>query len=144
MAEAVRGYMLDPNYLKTVAPKTAARIREYVNGNPALNKTIQFNSLAGVGSFGALAFSERLTKSKVSTVDSIIGVESGGNPNAAILARRQADLGNSSIAHGPMIQKHRPDLAQGKASRDELIAPEVDPDLSREMTAAYAADNGKS
>lgn len=41
-----------------------------------------------------------------------------------------------------MIQKHRPDLAQGK-SRDELIALKSDPDLSREMTAAYAADNGQ-
>jgi hypothetical protein len=46
MAEAVRAYMRDPNYLKTVAPNTAKRIREYVNANPNLNNTIQFNSLA--------------------------------------------------------------------------------------------------
>jgi hypothetical protein len=46
MAEAIRAYMADPNYLKTVAPKTAARIREYVNPNPKLNRTIQFNSIA--------------------------------------------------------------------------------------------------
>ena len=51
MAEAIRSYMADPNYLKTIAPKTAARIREFVNANPRLSKTIQFNSLAG----GALA-----------------------------------------------------------------------------------------
>jgi hypothetical protein len=59
MAEAVRAYMRDPNYLKTVAPNTAARIREYVNANPNLNKTIQFNSLApaaGAGLLGAVLF----------------------------------------------------------------------------------------
>jgi hypothetical protein len=47
MADAIRAYMADPNYLKTVAPKTAARIREFVNENPRLSKIIQFNSLAG-------------------------------------------------------------------------------------------------
>ncbi|POR52395.1 hypothetical protein [Bosea psychrotolerans] len=46
MAEAIRAYMADPNYLKTVAPKTAARIREYVNPNPKFNRTIQFNAIA--------------------------------------------------------------------------------------------------
>ncbi|WNJ93616.1 hypothetical protein [Bosea sp. 685] len=43
MAEAIRTYMRDPNYLKTVAPNVAARIRAAVNPNPALNKIIQFN-----------------------------------------------------------------------------------------------------
>lgn len=52
MAEAVRAYMRDPNYLKTVAPNTAARIREYVNANQNLNKTIQFNSTASAGLLG--------------------------------------------------------------------------------------------
>lgn len=52
MAEAIRAYMRDPNYLKTVAPKTAARIREYVNPNPNLNKVIQFNSV-GAGTVEA-------------------------------------------------------------------------------------------
>jgi hypothetical protein len=49
IAEAVRAYMADPNYLKTVAPQTAARIREYVNQNPNLAKIIQFNGVAGGG-----------------------------------------------------------------------------------------------
>ncbi|GMV00533.1 MAG: hypothetical protein AMXMBFR52_01890 [Burkholderiales bacterium] len=40
MAEAIRAYLRDPNYLETVAPKTAARIREYVNANSNLNKVI--------------------------------------------------------------------------------------------------------
>ena len=48
MAEAVRGYMADPNYLKTVAPKTAAAIREGVNSHPTLSKVIQFNTMAAL------------------------------------------------------------------------------------------------
>ena len=44
MAEAIRAYMADPNYIKTVAPQTAARIRQYVNSEPRLNHVIQFNS----------------------------------------------------------------------------------------------------
>ncbi|WP_315832223.1 hypothetical protein [Bradyrhizobium prioriisuperbiae] len=43
MAEAIRAYMRDPNYLKTVAPNVAARIRSAVNPNPNLNRIIQFN-----------------------------------------------------------------------------------------------------
>ncbi|TXL80461.1 ImmA/IrrE family metallo-endopeptidase [Vineibacter terrae] len=46
MVEAIRAYIADPNYLKTVAPKTAARIRDHVNPHPALSRFIQFNSLA--------------------------------------------------------------------------------------------------
>ncbi len=44
MAEAIRAYMADPNYIKTVAPQTAERIRQYVNSEPRLNHVIQFNS----------------------------------------------------------------------------------------------------
>jgi len=43
MAEAIRAYMQNPNYLKTVAPNVAARIRAAVNPNPNLNGIIQFN-----------------------------------------------------------------------------------------------------
>lgn len=49
-AEAVRAYMADPNYMKTVAPKTAARIREFVNSNPRLSGIIQFNANPAEGS----------------------------------------------------------------------------------------------
>lgn len=48
MAEAIRGYMTDPNYLKSVAPKSAQRIRDFVNTHPRLSKIIQFNALAGI------------------------------------------------------------------------------------------------
>jgi hypothetical protein len=47
MAEAIRAYLADPNYLKTVAPKTAATIRAAVNSHPTLRKIIQFNAIAG-------------------------------------------------------------------------------------------------
>ena len=46
IAEAVRAYMTDPNYMKTVAPNTAAVIRNAVNSNSLINGTLQFNSLA--------------------------------------------------------------------------------------------------
>lgn len=48
VAEAFRAYMTDPNYIKTVAPKTAKRIRDYVNAHPELSKIIQFNAIAGL------------------------------------------------------------------------------------------------
>lgn len=54
MAEAIRAYMQNPNYIKSVAPRTAARIREYVNANQNLNRVIQFNSAGGIGAAGLL------------------------------------------------------------------------------------------
>jgi hypothetical protein len=43
IAEAIRAYLTDPNYMKTVAPRTAAAIRAAVNPNPRVNTIIQFN-----------------------------------------------------------------------------------------------------
>lgn len=53
MAEAIRAYLANPNYLKTAAPKTATAIRDAVNSNPQLMKIIQFNGLAGLLATGA-------------------------------------------------------------------------------------------
>jgi hypothetical protein len=75
-------------------------------------------------------------------VDQIIGVESGGNPNATNPNSSASGAGqfiNSTWVS--MLRQHRPDLAQG-ASDSDLLALKSDPQLSREMTAAYAADNG--
>ena len=47
MAEGVRAYMSDPNYLKSVAPDLAKRIREAVNSHPELSKIVQFNAIRG-------------------------------------------------------------------------------------------------
>jgi hypothetical protein len=49
IAEAVRAYFGDPNYIKTDAPKTAAAIREAFNTHPVLSRVIQFNTAAGLG-----------------------------------------------------------------------------------------------
>ncbi|MCC3859870.1 hypothetical protein [Pseudemcibacter aquimaris] len=63
MAESIRAYMADPNYIKTVAPEVAKRIRKHVNQNPDINKTIQFNSTgAGIG-LGATGLSDHQSKS---------------------------------------------------------------------------------
>jgi len=52
MAEAIRAYLYNPNYMKYIAPKLAAAIRAAVNSNPKLNKIIQFNAMAPVAATG--------------------------------------------------------------------------------------------
>jgi hypothetical protein len=54
-AEAIRAYMADPNYIKTVAPDVAAAIRKVVNENPRLRKIIQFNALVPPGAVKPVA-----------------------------------------------------------------------------------------
>lgn len=74
-------------------------------------------------------------------VDHIIGAESGGNPNARNPRSSAAGLGQFiDSTWVSMLAKHRPDLVAGK-SPGELLALKSDPQLSRDMTAAYAADN---
>lgn len=55
MTEAIRTYTVNPNWIKSVAPRTAARIREWVNTHPQLSKIIQFNSLVAGSTGLALA-----------------------------------------------------------------------------------------
>jgi hypothetical protein len=52
VAEGFRAYMADPNYFKTVAPKTAAKFRAAVNENPYLRHAIMLNSLGAIGLIG--------------------------------------------------------------------------------------------
>jgi len=74
-------------------------------------------------------------------VDSIIGVESGGNPNATNPNSSASGLGQFIDSTWlSTIKQARPDLAQGKSDAD-LIALKSDPQLSREMTEAYANQN---
>lgn len=71
--------------------------------------------------------------------DQIIGAESGGDANAK---------NPNSSASGPgqfidstwldMMARHRPDITGSAA---DLLAMKSDPQLSRQMTEAYAADN---
>ena len=64
VAEAMRAYLANPNYFKTVAPRAAAAIRALVNSHPQLSKLIQFNSIGGLaalgGALGATQNDERL------------------------------------------------------------------------------------
>lgn len=45
MAEAIRGYLVNPSYVKEAAPNVAKHIRKWVNEHPELRKIIQFNAL---------------------------------------------------------------------------------------------------
>lgn len=75
-------------------------------------------------------------------IDSIIGAESGGDPNARNPNSSASGAGQFiSSTWLDTLKAARPDLAQGK-SDDELLALRSDPQLSRQMTEAYAAQNG--
>lgn len=75
-------------------------------------------------------------------VDQIIGVESGGNATAKNPNSSATGAGQFiSATWLDMIGRHRPDLVQGK-SPEEILALRNDPVLSRQMTEAYAAENG--
>jgi hypothetical protein len=54
-AEAFRNYISNPNAIKSKFPKTAARLRDYINTNPNLNKYLHLNSLAPVAPLGLLS-----------------------------------------------------------------------------------------
>lgn len=74
--------------------------------------------------------------------DDIIARESGGDPNAQNSRSSAGGAGQFIDSTWlSMLQRHRPDIATGKSPSD-LLQLKFDPQLSREMTAAYAADNG--
>jgi hypothetical protein len=81
-------------------------------------------------------------KNHMALADLIIGNESGGDPNARNPNSSAGGLGQFiDSTWVSMLQKHRPDLVEGKTPQ-ELIALKSDPALSRQMTEAYANDNG--
>jgi hypothetical protein len=108
VAEAIRAYMADPNYIKTVAPKTAARIREYVNTNPKLNRTIQFNSIAappaGLAAGGAVLAGSDDAKASPMAPEL--------PPGAVLIGEPPADTGDAAFGAG-----------QGDSSGDRYNAP---------------------
>ncbi|MBB4268279.1 Mlc titration factor MtfA (ptsG expression regulator) [Roseospira visakhapatnamensis] len=62
MAEGMRLYLQNPAYIKEHFPNAARRIREYVNTDPRLNRTIQFNEIGaplGLGALGASGLAPR-------------------------------------------------------------------------------------
>lgn len=87
MAEAIRAYLANPNYLKTVAPDVAARIRSSVNANPELSPHIQFNANGASPPLNAL-----------SVGPSDAGVEAGTAEAARVLGEWL--LGGGSLPDG--------------------------------------------
>lgn len=75
-------------------------------------------------------------------IDSIIGAESGGDPNAKNPNSTATGAGQFIASTWlDTIRQARPDLVQGKTN-EEILALRTDPALSREMTEAYASQNG--
>lgn len=73
-------------------------------------------------------------------IDQIISVESGGNPSLKNPNSSASGLGQFIDSTWlDMLAKNRPDLT---GSREQLLALKSDPDLSRQMTEAYANQNG--
>ena len=74
-------------------------------------------------------------------IDSIIGAESGGNPNAVNPRSSASGLGQFIDSTWlATFKAARPDLAEGKSDQ-EILALKTDPQLSKEMTEAYAGQN---
>lgn len=74
------------------------------------------------------------------TVNKIIGIESGGNPNAK--NPRSSAEGLGQFTDGTWLatlDTHRPDLAG--LPRAEKLKLKFDPQIAREMTAAHTKDN---
>ncbi len=55
VAEFLRAYLTDPNYVKTVAPDAAAVARAMVNSHPQLSRLLQLNTLGGLAVLGGAA-----------------------------------------------------------------------------------------
>ena len=52
VAEGFRGYLINPNYFKSVAPYAASVYRGWVNSHPRLSKILQLNGLGGLAVLG--------------------------------------------------------------------------------------------
>lgn len=80
----------------------------------------------------------------MSLIDSIVRAESGGDPNAKNPNSSATGLGQFiSSTWIDTLSRERPDLVAGK-SKDEILALRNDPNLSRQMTEAYANQNGQT
>ena len=111
MAEAIRGYMTDPNYLKTVAPRTAATIRAYVNANPRLAPLIQFNAIgarrpgAGRRRWRRTSDAAQPHSPRRRRLHAVAG-DDGCQPAAALCAIRAASAQPAPAARGVDAAEH--------------------------------------
>ncbi|TAX12523.1 hypothetical protein ELI07_07340 [Rhizobium leguminosarum] len=73
--------------------------------------------------------------------DKIVGVESGGDPDAQNPNSSAGGAGQFIDSTWlSMVKQYRPDVAEGKSAQ-EIIALKADGSLSREMTGRYAQEN---
>jgi hypothetical protein len=76
-------------------------------------------------------------------VERIIGVESGGDPNAKNKRSSATGLGQFlDETWLDMIRAHRPDLARGR-SQDEILELRRDAKVAREITARFTGRNAE-
>lgn len=79
-----------------------------------------------------------------SFIDRVIEVESSGNPNAQ--ARTSSALGVGQFTKATWlstVRKHAPELLQGR-TEEQVLELRRNPDISRNMIAALAADNAET
>ncbi|MEM1048183.1 MAG: hypothetical protein AAGL24_18685 [Pseudomonadota bacterium] len=55
VAEALRSYIRNPAAMKKHFPRTAGRLRQFVNKNPKLSRSLHLNSMAALGGTGSAA-----------------------------------------------------------------------------------------
>ena len=131
-------------FLQSVTGPQTPQLTQPNNNQFAAPPSGVFAGIPGMQEVDAPKAPPRTTQTADNTIDRIIKVESGGNPNAA---------NPNSTAVGPgqfitttwlsMIKKHRPDIAAGRSDQ-ELLSLRTNPELSRQMTAAYAAENNST
>lgn len=121
VAEAVRSYLTNPNYVKTVAPDVAARIRAYVNAHPELSKIIQFNTLAGGVGLGGIAATNQSEEPHMAR---------GGALDVAYAIRRNRYMGG------------RLNRAEGGDAEDDSIAMMPPADIGEPVRRAIFPNTG--
>ena len=87
---------------------------------------------------------EALPYNEGATIRAIVGVESGGNPNAANPASSAVGAGQfiASTWLG-MMRRYKPDLVAGMTD-NQILGLRTDANLSVEMTAMYARENAQA
>lgn len=95
----------------------------------------------GPGTLGDIVQGTNATFNEAAVLRQIIGVESGGRANAQAATSSARGLGQFiSGTWLAMIEKHRPDLMEGR-TRSQILELRDDPQLNAEMTLQFMRDN---